>query len=66
MTEPEHPLEPLVLDQPDPRARGRAQGEHWRDSVRALAEARLRLTVERGPWDSAAAVLRAADACLAR
>jgi len=45
-----HPLEPLLLDQVDPRARGRAHGEHWRAEIQELAEIRLGLALRRGDF----------------
>ncbi|MCX4245428.1 C45 family autoproteolytic acyltransferase/hydolase [Paraliomyxa miuraensis] len=38
-----HPLEPLLLSQDQPRARGRAHGEHWRQAIQELAELRWAL-----------------------
>lgn len=61
----EHPLTPLTLDQREPRARGRAQGEHWREPIRELAERRMQWTVEHGGWPEPFAVLETAAATLA-
>lgn len=36
-----NPLTPLLLDQPVPRDRGRAHGEHWREAIHELVELRL-------------------------
>lgn len=55
-----HPLEPLVLEQVDPRARGRAHGEHWRQAIHELAELRLRLALRHGGLGDAGEVLDAA------
>ena len=55
-----HPLEPLLLTQVDPRARGRAHGEHWRQAIGELAELRLGLTLRRSRFASAAELLAAA------
>ncbi len=67
MTEPKaknvvrsHVLEPLVLDQVDARARGRAHGEHWRAAIHELAELRLGLTLRRSGFLDEAEVLAAA------
>lgn len=53
-------LEPLLLDQDDPTARGRAHGEHWRAEIGELAALRLRLCRERGAFSGDAEVLRLA------
>ncbi len=53
-------MQPVVFDQADPRARGRAHGELWRDSIAALAELRLELTVKRGRFVDTSDVLQAA------
>jgi isopenicillin-N N-acyltransferase like protein len=50
----------LVLDQVDPRERGRAHGEHWRAAIHELAEIRLGLTLRRGDFLDEAEVLAAA------
>lgn len=55
-----HPLEPLLLDQADPRARGRAHGEHWRAAIHELGEIRLALTVRRSGFLDQEEVLAAA------
>lgn len=55
-----HPLEPLVLSQADPRARGRAHGEHWRQAIHELAELRLALTRQRSRFGHDHEVLAAA------
>jgi isopenicillin-N N-acyltransferase-like protein len=55
-----HPLEPLVLDQVDPRERGRAHGEHWRAEIHELAEIRLGLTLRRSAFLDEDEVLAAA------
>ncbi|MEM6292699.1 MAG: C45 family peptidase [Myxococcota bacterium] len=60
-----HPMQPVVFDQTDPRERGRAHGELWRDEVGALADLRLGLTVRRSRFASTADVLTAAGAHVA-
>jgi isopenicillin-N N-acyltransferase-like protein len=55
-----HPLEPLVLDQAQPRDRGRAHGEHWRAAIHELAELRLALTLRRSGFLDEDEVLAAA------
>lgn len=55
-----HLLEPLLLDQADPRERGRAHGEHWRAAIHELAEIRLALTLRRSAFLDEAEVLAAA------
>lgn len=60
-----HPLEPLVLDQVDPRARGQAHGEHWRADIRALAQQVPRWMLAGRGFDAESDVLDVAQACLA-
>lgn len=55
-----HPLEPLLLHQDDPRARGQAHGEHWRRAIRELAEIRMALTLRRSRFADQAELLAAA------
>ncbi len=55
-----HSLEPLLLDQVDPRKRGQAHGEHWRDAIHQLARIRLESTLRRSAFASEEAVLEAA------
>ncbi len=57
-------MEPVRFDQPDPRARGQAHGEMWRDSIGALAELRLGLTLRRSRFVSVQDVRIAAGAHL--
>lgn len=59
---PPHPLEPLRLDQPEPRQRGRAHGEHWRAEIQQLTETWRQRA--HGPADSVDAGLAAAGAGL--
>lgn len=59
---PEPPaLSPLRLTQDDPRARGQAHGEHWREAIAELAQIRLRLCLERGAYATVDEVLRMAE-----
>ena len=55
-----HPLTPLLLDQRDPLARGRAHGEHWREEIHELATIRLALALRRGDFRDEAEVLAVA------
>ena len=55
-----HPLTPLLLDQRDPLARGRAHGEHWREEIHELAAIRLALALRRGDFRDEAEVLAVA------
>lgn len=57
-------MEPVVFDQADPRERGRAHGELWRQPIAALTDIRLGLTVRRSRFASAQDVLQAAGAHL--
>ena len=57
-------MEPVVFDQADPRERGRAHGELWREPIAALADIRLGLTVRRSRFASAEHVRQAAGAHL--
>ncbi len=57
-------MEPVRFDQPDPRARGQAHGEMWRDPIAALVDIRLGLTVRRSRFVSAQDVRIAAGAHL--
>jgi isopenicillin-N N-acyltransferase-like protein len=57
-------LEPLLLDQSDPGARGRAHGEHWRPAIRELSAIRVELCRERGAFASDAELFRTAAAHL--
>ena len=52
-----HPLEPLLLDQVDPKERGRAHGEHWRGAIAELAEVRVALALRCGDFRDEAEVL---------
>lgn len=49
-----------MLDQVDPRERGRAHGEHWRAAIHELAAIRLALTRRRSAFLDEAEVLAAA------
>jgi isopenicillin-N N-acyltransferase-like protein len=40
-----HPLEPVVFDEIDPRRRGHAHGEMWREEIREVAELRTALCI---------------------
>lgn len=53
-------MQAIVFDQVDPRARGQAHGELWREEIRELAEIRARLAVERGRMRDRSHVLEAA------
>ena len=55
-----HPLTPLLLDQVDPRSRGRAHGEQWRDAIHQLARIRLELALRRGDFQDEEEVLAVA------
>lgn len=55
-----HPLTPLLLDQVEPRARGRAHGEQWRDAIHELAQVRLELALRRGDFRDEQEVLAVA------
>ena len=54
-------LSPLTLSQDDPRQRGRAHGEHWRDAIAELAEIRLRLCHRKGQYATVDDVLAMAQ-----
>jgi isopenicillin-N N-acyltransferase-like protein len=45
-----HEMEPALFDQDDPRERGRAHGELWREPIRELAEIRVQLALHRGSF----------------
>ena len=57
-------MQPVRFDQATPRTRGQAHGELWRESIAALADLRLGLTVRRSRFQTAAHVREAAGAHL--
>jgi len=59
-----HALDPVRFDQTDPRARGRAHGEMWREPIAALADLRLGQAVRRSRFASPVDVRTAAAAHL--
>ena len=45
-------MEPVLFTQRDPKTRGEAHGELWRDEIRELAEIRTALTMQKGAFES--------------